>query len=102
MKKIRTKEEKEKMLKAGEEKEKMLKAGEENNKLRWFCVVNDFKCGLITLKKDWYEKTGTGKTKNENWLHSIKSRTSKELFTISDVDYLKIIDTFKEKNKHLL
>ncbi len=72
------------------------KLTEANNKLRWFCVVQPFKCALTTLKRGWYEKTGSSlKT------HDIKLKGTKEHFTISDVDYKKIINTFEEANKHL-
>lgn len=84
------------------EKQLMKELGEANNKLRWFCVVQDFECKTLMLRKDWYEKIGTYKTKEDNWIHKIKARTSKEFYTISDFDYLKIINTFTDKNIHLI
>ncbi len=84
-----------------QEKEKMLELGKANEKLRWFFVAQPFKCKLITLDGGWYSKIGT-KNLNDKWLHSIKHKRTGDTFTISDVDYLKIIDTFESKNKHLL
>jgi hypothetical protein len=73
-----------------------------NNSLRWFCVEKDFECKTAALSPDWYEKVGSSKTKNDHWIHTIKSRTLKEYFKLSDVDYVKIITKFKNKNKHLI
>ena len=84
------------------EKERMKELGEANNKLRWFYVEQTFQCTLLNLSKGWYEKTGTKKTSKESWLHSIKHKSTGDTFTISDVDYMKIIDTFRDKNKHLI
>ena len=72
-----------------------------NNKSRWFCVEHPFKCKLYTLRVGWYEKTATCKLNNGTWVHDVKLRDTKDKYKISDVDYLKIIDTFKEKNIHL-
>jgi len=83
------------------EKNTMKDLVELNNSLRWFCVSEDFECKTLTLKKDWYEKHGTYLTKDDNWMHKIKSRTKKEYFTISDIDYLKIISKFKGRNIHI-
>lgn len=75
---------------------------ESNNKLRWFCVAENYECKTVILKKDWYEKTSTGITKNGNWIHTVKSRTTKEFYIISDTDYQKIITKFSNRNKHLI
>ncbi len=88
-------------IRTEKEKERMKELGEVNNKLRWFFVSSNFECKLFTLSGGWYEKVSTGKTKNDNWIHKIKHKRTADVFTISDIDYLKIIDTFKDKNKHL-
>lgn len=76
--------------------------GEANNKLRWFCVSEKYECATVTLPKGWYEKTSTGITKNDNWIHTIKSKETKEFYIISDTDYQKIITKYKSRNKHLI
>ena len=75
--------------------------GIENNKLRWFFVTKKYQCTLFNLSIGWYEKISTFQLKG-NWLHIVKSKKTKDTFTISDADYMKIINTFKEQNKHLL
>ena len=84
------------------EKERMKELGEKHNKLRWFYVSQPYQCTLLNLSRGWYEKVGTKKTTKGSWLHSIKHKSTGDKFTISDVDYMKIIDTFKDKNKHLM
>lgn len=84
------------------EKEQMKELGEYHNKLRWFFVEQPFKCSLFTLDIGWYSKVSTGKTKNDKWIHRIKHKRTGDTFTVSDFDYLKIIDTFESKNKHLI
>jgi len=72
-----------------------------NNSLRWFCVEKDFECKIMILPRDWYEKVSTGISKKGNWIHTVKSRTTKEFYRLSDVDHKNIIIKFKDKNKHL-
>lgn len=84
------------------EKERMKELGEKHNKLRWFYVEQTFIRDELTLVRGWYEKTGTGLTKGGKYIHDVKHKSTKDTFTISDFDYIKIIDTFKEKNKHLI
>lgn len=89
------------------QKEAMDNLAKENNKLRWLCVVQPFKCKLLikrkllTLGRGWYELTSSGNI-NGNWMHKVKKRDSKEYYTVSDKDYMKIINTFKKENNHLL
>ena len=84
------------------EKQLMKELGEANNKLRWFFIYKSFQCKLLNLDGGWYEKVSTGKTKNDKWIHSVKHKRTGDTFTVSDFDYLKIIDTFKDKNEHLI
>ena len=83
-------------------KKESLRLTEEHNKLRWFCVNSNFECNGLVLKRGWYEKVGTGLTKNCNWIHDIKLRDTKYYFTISDLDYKKIITKFEYANNHLI
>lgn len=72
-----------------------------NNSLRWFVLPKSFKCVTRVLNRGWYEKTSSGKTKDDNWIHTIKYKEDKTYFVISDSDYLKIINKYKEHNIHL-
>lgn len=84
------------------EKERMKELGEKHNKLRWFYVEQPFVRDGLKLVRGWYEKTATGLTKGGKYIHDVKHKSTKDKFTISDVDYMKIIDTFEDKNKHLI
>ena len=82
-------------------KKESLRLTEEHNKLRWFCVNSDFECNGLVFKRGWYERVGTGLTKNNKTVHSIKPRGTKDYFVMSDLDYKKIITKFEYANKHL-
>lgn len=73
-----------------------------HNSLSWFCVQHNFECKTQTLKKGWYQKTGTYETKEGNWMHHVRLRGTTENITISDIDFNKIINNFKQMNEHLL
>ncbi|NQY44183.1 MAG: hypothetical protein HRT87_12675, partial [Legionellales bacterium] len=49
-----------------------------NESIGWFNVPESYNCATVILPKDWYYITSTGKTKNDNWVHTVKSRTTKE------------------------
>ena len=85
------------------EKEKMLELGKANEKLGWFFVEQPFKCKLVTLRRGWWRKTGTSTPEDgKKSVCDVKHKITNEFKIISYVDYLKIIDTFGEKNKHLI
>ena len=81
------------------EMEEMQKLSEHNNKLSWFLIPNDFEVSSNKkFTKGWYKIIGT-------FLKSgsieIKKKDGKDIYTITDLEYRKIITTFEEVNKHL-
>ncbi len=72
-----------------------------HTKLGWFFIPQDYKCthGII-LKAGWHQKVGTYNV-SEKCTHSVKHKKTREYNTISEVDYQKIINNFKDRNAHL-
>jgi len=84
------------------EKQKSIELGEKHKKLSWFYVDQPYQCTLINLNRGWYQIIGTRVTSKESWLERIKHKSTGDVFTISHFDYMKIINTFRDKNKHLI
>ena len=90
-----------KKAKTEKEKEIEKELSTYNNKFRWFYIHEDFEAKFIILKKGWYEMVGTRITMEGNCNHDIKLKDSKDYFLISETDYLKALNQFRELNKHL-
>ena len=64
--------------------------------------LKPFQCTLFKLSPGWYERWGTSVPENGKSMCEIKHKRTGEYSVISYVDYLKVIDTFEDKNQHLL